>query len=120
MGPRTHPIWVLEATIHGQLEDEDPIATEVSTEEIKECAQKCQEMCDCLAKTYSDEGLIPRPTDFDVFKDLMRLNPDKVYKKLELFDLEHKQYGLISGSKGCISFLLAAPFCEWVNFAANM
>ena len=67
-------------------------------------------------KEYPEEGLTPRPANLAIFKDLMRLNPGKIYKKLELSDPEHQQYGLIprmaAGSKGCISFLPAASFCE--------
>ena len=53
----------------------------------------------------------------------MNLNPGEVYKKLESSDLERSKYGLIprmaSGSKGWISFLPAASFCERVNSVAK-
>ena len=53
----------------------------------------------------------------------MRLNPGKIYKKLELSDPERQQYGLIpkmaAGSKACTSFLPAASFCERVNSVAK-
>ena len=47
------------------------------------------------------------------------MTPNRQYKKLESSDPERSKYGLIprmaSGSKGCISFLPAASFCERVN-----
>ena len=65
----------------------------------------------------------PEPGELDIFTDLMNLNPGEVYKKLESSDPERSKYGLIphmaSGSKGCISFLPAASFCERVNSVAK-
>ena len=108
-------------------EDEEAITSEVSTVAIKEIAKKVlknfRKVVIDWRKEYSDKGLTPRPADLDVFKDLMCLNPGKIYKNLELSDPERKQYGLIpqmaAGSKGCISFLPAASFCERVNSAAK-
>ena len=68
-------------------------------------------------------GLPPRPAPLDIFKDLMRLNPGKVYQRLEKTDEGRQKYGLIpqmaGGSKGCIGFLPAASFCEQVNSVAK-
>ena len=72
---------------------------------------------------YPHANLTPKPGELDIFTDLMNLNPGEVYKKLESSDPERSKYGLIphmaSGSKGCISFLPAASFCERVNSVAK-
>ena len=101
--------------------------SQLSTVEIKAVAKKVlknfRKVVIDWRKEYPEEELTPRPTNLDIFKDLMRLNPGEIYKKLELSHPEHHQYGLIlkitAGSKGCISFLPAASFCERVNSVAK-
>ena len=108
-------------------EDEDTTRSQPSTVEIKAIAKKVLKKIRKVVidwwKEYREEVLTPRPANLDICKDLMRLNPGKIYKKLELSDPEHQQYGLIprmaAGSKGCISFLPAASFCERVNSVAK-
>ena len=72
---------------------------------------------------YPVAGLSPRPAPLDIFKDLMRLNPCKVYQRLEKTDEGRKKYGLIpqmaAGSMGCIGFLPAASFCQRANSVAK-
>ena len=65
-------------------------------------------------KDFPAAGLPPAPAVLDTFKDLMKLNPGKVYKQLEKNYKGRTKFGLIpaiaSGSKGCLGFLPAASF----------
>ena len=74
-------------------------------------------------KDFPATGLPPAPAVLDTFKDLMKLNPGKVYTQLEKDDKGRTKFGLIpamaSGSKGCLGFLPAASFCERCNSVAK-
>ena len=72
---------------------------------------------------YPEAELPPANETIDIFKDLMHLNPGRIYLALEKKDKKREKYGLIPrmavGSKGCIGFLPAASFCERCNSAAK-
>ena len=108
-------------------DEEDSTSVEMTDDEIIEIAKQVHKnfrkvKIDWRAE-YPHAKLTPEPGELDIFTDLMNLNPGEIYKKLESSDPERSKYGLISrmasGSKGCISFLPAASFCERVNSAAK-
>lgn len=69
-------------------EDEDTTRSQLSTVEIKAVAKKVlknfRKVVIDWRKEYPEEELTPRPTNLDIFKDLMRLNPGKIYKKARI------------------------------------
>ena len=108
-------------------DEEDDASVEITDDEIVEIPKQVLKnfrkvKIDWRAE-YPHAKLTPDPGKLDIFTDLMNLNPAEVYKKLESSDPERSKYGLIprmtSGSKGCISFLPAAAFCERVNSVAK-
>ena len=76
-----------------------------------------------MAKQIPARRVPPPSAELDLFKDLIQLNPGKVYNSLKKRDPQRKIYGLIpkmaAGLKGCIGFLPAASFCEQVNSVAK-
>ena len=72
--------------------DEDTTRSQLSTVEIKAIDKKaCKNFRKVVIdwrKEYPEEKLTPCPANLYILKDLMRLNPGKIYKKLDFSDPE--------------------------------
>ena len=118
-------LWLNEKL--DSVAEPEPEPEQVSDKQIIDIANQVLKNIRRLVVNWQEEypaaGLPPRPAPLDIFKDLMRLSPGKVYQRLEKSDKGRIKYGLIpqmaAGSKGCIGFLPAASFCERVNSVAK-